>query len=45
MSKARGAAQIDARRPRGYEWREIDGDYVLGAIATGLILDLLINHH
>jgi Ni/Co efflux regulator RcnB len=33
------------RPPRGYEWREIDGDYVLGAIATGLILDLLINHH
>ena len=23
--------------PRGYEWRMVDGNYVLGAVATGLI--------
>jgi Ni/Co efflux regulator RcnB len=32
------------RPPRGYEWRQVDGDYVLGAIATGLIVDLLLNN-
>jgi Ni/Co efflux regulator RcnB len=32
------------RPPRGYEWRRVDGDYVLGAIATGLIVDLLLNN-
>jgi Ni/Co efflux regulator RcnB len=31
--------------PRGYEWREVNGDYVLGAVATGLIADLLLNNH
>jgi Ni/Co efflux regulator RcnB len=31
--------------PRGYEWRNVDGDYVLGAIATGVIADMLLNHH
>lgn len=25
--------------PRGYEWREVDGDFVLAALATGLILE------
>ena len=29
--------------PRGYEWREIDGRFVLGAIATGIIADIIIN--
>ncbi|MEI7711254.1 MAG: RcnB family protein [Rhodospirillales bacterium] len=29
--------------PRGYEWREIDGRFVLGAIATGIIADIVIN--
>jgi Ni/Co efflux regulator RcnB len=33
------------RPPRGYEWREVNGDYVLGAIATGVIADLLLNNH
>jgi len=28
--------------PYGYEWREVNGAYVLGAIATGVILDLLL---
>jgi Ni/Co efflux regulator RcnB len=31
--------------PRGYEWREVNGDYVLGAIATGVIADMLLNSH
>ncbi len=31
--------------PRGYEWRNVDGDYVLGAVATGVIADLLLNNH
>ena len=30
------------RPPRGYEWREVDGNYVLGAIATGLIASTII---
>ncbi len=31
------------RPPRGYEWREVNGNYVLAAVATGLIADLIIN--
>ena len=30
--------------PRGYHWVQTGGDYVLAAIATGLIADLIINH-
>jgi Ni/Co efflux regulator RcnB len=30
--------------PRGYQWVQTGGDYVLAAIATGLIADLIINH-
>lgn len=30
--------------PRGYHWVQIGGDYVLVAIATGIILELLLNH-
>ncbi len=31
------------RRPqRGYEWREIDGRFVLGVIATGVIADIIL---
>ena len=29
--------------PRGYEWREVDGDYVLAAVATGLIASIIAN--
>jgi Ni/Co efflux regulator RcnB len=29
--------------PRGYHWVQTGGDYVLVAIATGLILELLLN--
>ena len=30
--------------PRGYHWVQTGGDYVLTAIATGIIADLIINH-
>jgi len=29
--------------PRGYHWVQVGGDYVLVAIATGVILQLLLN--
>ena len=29
--------------PRGYEWRSYDGSWVLAALATGLIVEILIN--
>ncbi len=32
------------RPPRGYEWRQVDGNYVLAAAATGLILGLALSH-
>lgn len=28
--------------PRGYEWREVDGNYVLAAVATGLIASIIL---
>ncbi len=28
--------------PRGYEWRQVDGNYVLGAVATGIIASAII---
>ncbi|MDE1160940.1 MAG: RcnB family protein [Acidobacteriaceae bacterium] len=28
--------------PRGYEWREVDGNYVLAGIATGIIASTII---
>jgi Ni/Co efflux regulator RcnB len=30
--------------PRGYHWVQTGGDYVLAAISTGVIADLIINH-
>ncbi len=27
--------------PRGYEWRQVDGNYVLAAAATGLIASVI----
>ena len=42
------AEQIDYRTyhlktpPHGYEWREVDGNYVLGAIATGVIASTIV---
>lgn len=29
------------RPPRGYQWRDVDGNYVLAAIAGGVIADLI----
>ena len=43
-----GAQRIDYRQyhlrqpPEGYEWRESNGQYVLGAIATGVIASAII---
>jgi Ni/Co efflux regulator RcnB len=28
--------------PNGYEWRSVDGNYVLGAIATGVIASAIV---
>jgi Ni/Co efflux regulator RcnB len=28
--------------PEGYEWREVDGNYVLAAVATGVIASVVI---
>jgi Ni/Co efflux regulator RcnB len=33
------------RPPRGYEWRQVDGNYVLAAAATGLIAGLIAGSH
>ena len=30
--------------PRGYHWVAVDGDFVLAAVATGVIADLLLNN-
>ena len=46
----RGAA-IDYREhhlrkpPRGYEWRQVDNNYVLAAAATGLIASVILASH
>ncbi len=43
------AQQVDWRShhlrqpPRGYEWRESNGQYVLAAITTGLIFSIIAN--
>jgi Ni/Co efflux regulator RcnB len=29
--------------PRGYEWREVDGNYVMAAVATGIIASVIAN--
>jgi Ni/Co efflux regulator RcnB len=29
--------------PRGYEYREVDGNLILGAVATGVIFSILAN--
>lgn len=31
--------------PRGYQWVQVGGDYVLVAITTGIIAQLLLNHY
>ena len=29
--------------PRGYEWRESNGQYILAAVATGIIASIILN--
>jgi Ni/Co efflux regulator RcnB len=42
------AQRIDYRQyhlsspPRGYEWRSVDGNYVLAAVATGVIASAIV---
>jgi Ni/Co efflux regulator RcnB len=31
--------------PRGYQWVGVNGDYVLAAVATGVIANVLLNGH
>ena len=33
------------RPPRGHEWREVDGNYVLAAAATGVIAGIIAHSH
>jgi Ni/Co efflux regulator RcnB len=33
------------RPPHGYEWREVDGNYVMAAVATGIIASVIANGH
>jgi Ni/Co efflux regulator RcnB len=43
-----GAQPVDYRQhnlrapPRGYEWRESNGQYILAAVATGLIASAIL---
>lgn len=39
-----GAASAVQAPPRGYHWAQSGGDYLLVAIATGVILQLLLNN-
>ena len=36
------AATVLSEPPRGYEWRQVDGNYVLAAAATGVIASALV---
>jgi Ni/Co efflux regulator RcnB len=44
-----GAQPVDYRAhhlrhpPRGYEWRQSNGQYVLAAVATGVIASIILN--
>jgi Ni/Co efflux regulator RcnB len=31
--------------PRGYEWREVNGQYVMAAAATGLVAAIIMANH
>ena len=45
-----GAQRVDYRQhhlrapPRGYEWRESNGQYILAAVATGLIASIILSN-
>jgi hypothetical protein len=49
-SQWRGYAPVDYRSshlrrpPRGYEWRRVDNNFVLAAVATGVIADIVLAH-
>jgi Ni/Co efflux regulator RcnB len=30
--------------PRGHEWRQVDGNYVLAAVATGVIASVIVHN-
>ena len=32
------------RPPAGYEWRRIDGNFVLGAVSTGVVFSVVVGH-
>jgi Ni/Co efflux regulator RcnB len=34
-----------SRPPRGYEWRRVDNNYVLAAVAGGLIASVILANH
>jgi Ni/Co efflux regulator RcnB len=44
-------AQVDYREhhlrkpPRGYQWRQVDNNFVLAAVATGLIASVIMASH
>ena len=38
-------AQGLRQAPRGHEWRRIDGRYLLVAVATGVITDIVLHRH
>jgi Ni/Co efflux regulator RcnB len=33
------------RPPHGYEWRQVDGNFVLAAVATGVIASVIVANH
>jgi Ni/Co efflux regulator RcnB len=33
------------RPPRGYEWRESDGQFILAAVATGVVASIILDHN
>ena len=45
-----GAQPVDYRQhhlrtpPRGYEWRQSNGQYILAAVATGLVASIILNN-
>ena len=46
-----GAQPVDYREhhlrapPRGYEWRESNGQFILGAVATGVVASIILDHN
>ena len=42
LLKIGGRETILRRPPSGYEWRLVDGNYVLAAVATGVIASIVV---